>query len=690
MKQKSPVLILAAFVIFIPIFHLFAYTGHYGYDDLHYAKLAVQFLNGSLDFTDHYSFRTPVILLTALSYSVFGVNDFASSLPSMLISIGILMLVYCILKNKGILSLVIGLSLTTLTNWFIFYSDKLMPDMYVVLGIMGALVVIYSYKFDSSHKKPFQFSLLLIVSLLFGFMAKETIVLIIPLLLYLFGVDILYKRDVKFWMFTIINGTIILSLYFIIIGILTGNFLMRFEAIINNSYLNLCSYDQQPFLITLKRISYEFFNLILYQGMTLGYIFVIAYMIRKKSVKHFTFSDGFSFWMTSAILLLLSSNFMTISLTSYSPMCLDPRHYLFLIPVVAIATSLIIQHHLQELNFRIALFLLSLVVTIVSVFLQGDSFIKIYLPFTILNLLALVFPFKRSFTLVFLILFIGVLLIKPFYLITYSQKVKYRSQKEVFQTIVQSQKNCLIITDDVQKRLASYYSGFKPTSNEYVNFSQFRFDSTDTRKKIMFLNWHTMYLSGLATHDLPFYAKEISKNNRLLYEDKKIYLSIYEMNDFTIPEVTEKLILTNKNTFENQEIFWNQNPIDLCNKKWHSGSTSLKIGEYSATFSYPLDSLPFTNYHSILITCNLFCNFDDKTTSKMVVSLKSVEDTYLWESKDVNSFLKAYSKWWPVNYELSVETKQIKAGSYLQIYIWNPKKEQGYLDDFEIHIFGIN
>ena len=323
---KKQILIFIAFVGIIITYHAFGFIGPYGYDDLHYAKLANDFKNGIINYNDHFLYRTTIVVLTSLSYSIFGISDFASSLPSIFISIFILFLVFSVLKEKGNKTLAIGLALTTLSNWFIFYSDKLMPDIYVAFAVIGALFSIHQYRYNSRNNNPFFYSLLLNLFLLFGFMSKGTIVLMLPLLLYYFVVDVLQNKNVKFWIFTIVIGLALFSIYFLAIKLLTGNVLMRFKAITSNSYLNLCSYNKQPIRLLLKRIIYEFFKMIIYHGMATGFIFIIAYSIEKKLLNCFKLNDSFSFWTTSSLILLLSSNFMTISLSSYSPMCLDPRH----------------------------------------------------------------------------------------------------------------------------------------------------------------------------------------------------------------------------------------------------------------------------------------------------------------------------------------------------------------------------
>ncbi len=690
MKSKRQFLILAAFSALIVAYHIFGYIGHYGYDDLHYAKISNDILNGRINYNDHFTFRTPILFLTSLSYSVFGVSDFASSLPSILISLILLFIVFNLLKDIGNRTLIIGLALTALSNWFIFYSDKIMTDIYVALSVILSLYIIHQYRYRNENKRSIVFSLLLIFALLFGFMSKGTIILIIPLLLYLFGLDILYKRNQKFWLYTILGGLVIILIYFVLIWLITGDLFKRFEAIANNSYLNLCSYDKQPVGILLKRILYEFFGLLIYQGLTTGFIFVLAILTRKGSLRIFKMEDSFSFWAISAILLLLSSNFMSISFTSYSPMCLDPRHYLFLVPVVSIPASIIIKNFIEDKAFKISIIALLIGVTIISYFLPGDDFWKLYFPLSLLFLAYLLFKKSLLTQTLFIALFMVILLIKPIAMIHYAQKINYGKQKEIFiDYILNSNENRVVITNDVQKRLGEYYKNFgKGGKVTLLDYKEFKYDSTDNRTKILFLNWYTRYLSGMDNHDLPYYAKNISNGNKLLYQNDQLNISIYEMSDFSIPEQTGKLLFYSINNFEHEVDYWKQDDKNLTREIKYQGNSSIQVWEFSSTFEYYIDSLDLKSITELMISCSVYCNFPDKTGSKLIISVENDEGAYIWDAVEINKYIKAYSNWWLVKHELAVKKKDLKSNSRLKIYIWNVDKQKAYVDDFQVKIFG--
>ena len=689
-KNLISILILIFFVAIVILYHVFGYIGHYGYDDMQYANLATNILQGNIDYADHFIYRTPVILLTTLSYCFFGINDFASSLPAILTTIAILVCIFFVLKEKGLLTLTIGLALTTLSNWLIFYSDKLMPDIYVAFFIVLSICILNKYKYNTTKNRPFLYAFLFVGALFFGFLSKGTIILTLPLLLYYFIADMLLKRDIKFWCYSTFWGAVILAGYFFVIWYLTGDFTKRFDAIASNSYLNLCSYDQQSLTILLKRIGIDFFNMMLHHGMLTSCIFVIAFLLCKNTIKYFKLEDSFSFFLISTLLLLLSSNFMTISFSSYSPMCLDPRHYLFLIPVAAIPASLIITDFIREKKHAWQIIGFLFLAFAIAWFTDSNSCWELYLP-----LLGLFFAYyflknNRLVTCLFMVFFIVILSIIPFKMISYAQKVDYWKQREiVFEHIINQQDDCYVITDKVQTRLADYYNGFKQESKlNLLPFDEFDINSLDSnKKKILFLNNYTCNLSNYDFNDLPYYAQVIDHSNVLLFEDKKLNISVYQMNKLSEPNYSGTVLFQTSNDFETEKPFWAVNSADVVdNEKGKINS----IIEYSATFSFPMDSLLAVTKNDLLVSCNLQCYFEDKTDAILVVSLEDENGSYIWKGLGVNKYIKAYSNWCPIKYNVIIPHNELKINSVLKIYLWNQNKKKAYIDDFEMKIISLS
>jgi len=688
-KRVAGYPILLIYILIVVLYHLFGYTGHYGFDDMHYAELANALLKGSIDFGDHYAYRFPVLGLTALSYLLFGISDFASSLPAMAICITILIIVFSTLRAHGSKTTVIGLSLTTLSNWFLFYSDKLMPDLYVALSVIGALALIHRYKFKSKKNKAVPNAILVTLVLLFGFMSKGTIVLMLPLLGFMIVSDIIQKRDLKFWAYSLISGLIFLALYLTIIWLFTGNVMERFEAIAGNSYLNPCSYDQQSLGILLKRVFIGFFELSVFQSLATGFIFVFAILFQKKGLRFFSINDSFSFYLVSAMILFLSSSFMSISANSYSPMCLDPRHYLFLLPVVSIPASRIIAGFLTSKQYGLQILIAILCITAISFFLEGQTFILLYLP--LLGLFALYFFAGNSqkHQNLFIALFSVILLLIPLDMVRYARQVQYRKQRAIVkEQVLDHNDACIVVSNEVQKRLLSYYSGFdEDQSKRFLSYEEFEDSKDRAEEKLLLLNWYTRYLSAMDANDLPYYAREISPSNELIFENRDLDLYIYKLNELPLSDTgSGTVLLSTFNDFEDQVPFWKQEDQNYSRRIKYAGARSNRVQEFSSSFEYPLDSLQAEHCDELLIRCSLFCYAEDKTDAKIVVSLEDNESTYIWNALEVNRYLKAYSNWWPLSYNVTINQKDLKSASRLKVYVWKRDDTLVLIDNFGMEI----
>lgn len=678
--------ILLIYIVLVILYHLFGYTGHFGYDDLHYAELAADFLRGSVNFEDHYAYRFPVILLTALFYLIFGISDLSSSLPALVITISILLILYKLLKEQGPRVLIAGLSLCTFSNWFIFYSDKLMPDIFVALAVLWALAVIHRYKYKSDKRSTLRHAFLLAFSLLFGFMSKGTIVLVLPLLIFLVITDVILKRDLKFWVYSLLCGIFLMSLYLGLVWMLTGNPFERFDAIAGNAYLNLCSYDQQGTGILLRRIFVGFFGLAVYQSLATGFIFVFAAQAKRKGLQVFRMSDSHAFFASSAVILFLSSSFMSISLGSYAPMCLDPRHYLFLLPVVAIPASRIVAEFPQQRNTAIRILVILLGVSVISYFLEGNSFWKLYMPLT--ALFAFFYLIRnRWVSRRHILLFSLILLLLPLEMIRYARELQYRRQRALLkEEVLLKHPSATIVTNEVQKRLLQYYSRFdEDQMHRFVSYEEFETDPERKGDLLLLQNGHTRYLSGMDLYDLPVWARDISGDAKALFRSDLPEMALYAMQDLSLLHQEKITLFSSMNDYETPVPFWDQQAKDLSNNFAYAGTRSNRIREFSSTFAYPLDSLDLGSRPKLLVQCHLYCLARDKTNARIIVSLENSQDTPFWKSLEVSKYLKAYDNWWPVKFELPINDA-IQPGTNLKVYVWKTDNSELYIDNFAVRI----
>jgi len=689
-RLKAPAILLI-FIIIVVLYHIFGYTGHFGYDDLHYARLASDLLHGRVDFEDHYAYRLPVILFTSFFYLVFGISDLASSLPAILITMAILVIVFFILRDRGPITIIAGLSLVTMSHWFLFYSDKLMPDIYVALSVVSALAIIDHYKYRSDKSRTFLHAFLLAFSLLFGFLAKGTIVLMLPLMIYLVVTDLVRRRELRFWLYSMVTGIAMLAIYLLILWMFTGSMMKRFDAISSNSYLNLCSYDQQSTGILMKRIFAGFFELSIYQSLATGFIFIVAFLFQRKGTDCFKLNDSFSFFLVSALILFLSSSFMTISIHAYAPMCLDPRHYLFLVPLASIPASGIIADYIRTKKAAIQIICVLVAVTVISFFLPGGTWWKLYLPLLILFTSYLFTGGGTKDRYLFLILFAAILLLIPLDMIRYAAGVKYRNQREIVkEQVLEKNPGCIIITDVVQKHLLSYYSQFNAEQiQRFFSFDEFSSSNTLPGKKLMLLNRYTIYLSGMAENDLPWYARNISPENSIVFSSNDPDLKLYEMWEFNRFDRADNELFTTFNGFENRVPYWNQEDQDLSDEISYAGSRSNRLDRFSSTFDYPLDSIHFRGLQTLVIQCDLVCYALDVTDTKLIVSLEDNTGTYLWKALEINRYMKAYSHWWPLSFDVTIDPAGIRYESRLKVYLWKNEGPDVYVDDFRISMYGV-
>jgi len=651
---------------------------------MEYARLAARLSEGLFDSTNHSSFRLTLVGLTALSYKLFGINDLASSIPALAYTAGSLALVYLILKNEEWHILTIGLALFSLNNWTFFYSDKLMPDTAVTFFAFLFVYVFYLYKYAPKKMPVYVYSFLAALALFLCFNSKETVVLLAPLMIWLMITDIVLKRSGKFWLQFIGFCLIFLTLYLVACELVFGNAMERFRAIVANSYLNSCSYDQQPFAETLKRIMYGLAKLFLIQDMLLGFLVVLSTLYFAPVRQWLKLADRKSFFVVSSVVLMLSCNFMSISITSYIPMCPDPRHYLFLIPVIAVAAALVMKDHFQSFKFRGIFFILILVAFAVAMGMGHPIARKLYLPVLLVAGIVLLYKNMEIGKRLFAILMVAALLFQPADMFIYAGEVSYQKQKEIVQDeLIAKNQDYIVITDEVQKRLGYYYSGFNDSARcRFINYAEadtFHFPSN--ARKILLNNWYTRYLSGMDDQDLPYYATTAENP---VSKDEKHNLFIFELKDFA----RRARLFSTENDFESEKPFWKQSS-GKSNEQVYAGSYSEKPVEFSSSFSISLDSLNLDSISQVVVSPKLKIFAGDDAECSVVISMNSNGEQYFWRGFNLSKYVKSKGSWWPASFNEIIEGDTIRNNTTLNVYVWNNKKNEIYIDNFEVEIFSI-
>jgi hypothetical protein len=684
--------ILVFFILVFIGYHYWGYIGHYGYDDMEYAMLASDWTRGIFHPGNHFSYRMTITGLTALAYMVFGVSDFASALPPMLVTIGILWLVYRILKHFGAAALFAGLAFTLSASWFIFYADKLMPDIYVAFSVIAALYVLYKDRFEPALRSHFIHPLLFVLALFFGFLSKGTLILALPLFALVFLVDVAGRQHLRFWSRTWGIGVIVLALYFLGCHILTGNAFARFDALYANSYLHQCSYDQQPLPILLERIYRAFFERMLSSGMVTSYFFILPLVFSRRGRKVILMREPLHFFATAAFVLLLLANFMSISLSAYSPMCVDQRHYLYLIPVAAIPAGIVLSDFLSSKALRWQIILALLIGTSFSWFVAGNTFHKLYLPLLVISVLYALVPLWPWKKWLYLSIFGGVLALMPMEFVQFAGVLDYRRQREIFHSeIVHPNPEVYVITDVVSKHLGMYYGGYDQDQNyTLLRFGFFDFDTLDSRPKWVYLNGYNQGLSGLSEADLPRYIKNEAEGHNLIFEDEQSGIRILQLDESLNLMGEGRSIYETQLDFEGQiETLWSENPELRRDSISHSGHWSALAPEYSSSFRIELDSLQLSEFDILKVDASVYANTGAPTSASVVVTVSNGDTTLFWDSYSVNRPMKAYGFWWEVTAEKEFRMDALPPGAVLSVYVWNKDLDALYLDDFKVQLVGV-
>jgi len=191
-KGTLPAILLLALAL-----RLLFFVGMTRADDYNYAQAAYNLATGSYQVSGgnlHHQARLSIVLPVAISFHLFGVNEYASELWPLLSSLGSIMVIFYL--GKTLFDRTTGLVAALLLSFFpleVLYSTQLLPD--IIQPFLLALSALCFLKgHDTGDRKAsyawFSFSWLAVAA---AFFARESAVFI--LLFYL--AYAVYKRTVR-------------------------------------------------------------------------------------------------------------------------------------------------------------------------------------------------------------------------------------------------------------------------------------------------------------------------------------------------------------------------------------------------------------------------------------------------------------------------------------------------------------
>jgi len=674
--------------VFILIFHhIFGTIGHYGFDDMEYARIAQQLSEGEYDQGSHFTYRWALVFPLALSYLIFGVNDLSSVLPSLICASLVLFFILLFFKDRSWKQLSLALALTLFSPWFLRYSDLIMADIFVVLAFIAASY--FLWKAQQGQLNPKRYGLFFALSLFYGLLSKGSIVLIFPAVLFIFLINLFGKKQLKFWWWSAVFGLLLLGLYFLAVYGISGNPTQRFTLIAENSYLNRCSYGAQGLRVLIERITVDFLRMLQADHLLPYYLMLIPPVLYFLIKRKLSLNDPLHFLSLFALMLLLAANFMSISLSSYNPMCLDIRHYLYLIPLSAIPIAMLLfqKELLGKLKWWILL-ALAISASAVVYFDNPDALLHCFPLIATLALLVLLSRSKRAIKRLWLLLPI-VLIMKPIEMIKSAQAYDYPAQRDfVIESLIEDQQPKAIITDPVMSRLGNYYLGFESERIQFYSFEEEDFWEAGFDKPTYYLkNPHSQGQSFFDDNDLPIEFQQLQSKPTLV-EEEKLGIKVYDMNEEGSLLDKAVLELSVLNDFEAPIDPWNQRADMLRADPKDSSNQISFVPVYSSTFEANLEDFRKPAM-DLLIVAQCKVNSPSKNQAKLVISLEDESGSYVWDAQDIDPFVKSYNNWWKLKFEKLVSAEGIKANSRLKIYLWNPDEMALLVDDIEVKIYSI-
>lgn len=345
-------LYITAIIVFAAAARLYFFVGHIFSDDAYYSYLSYSFYKG--DFPGHYVgypvflLRTGQIGLTALSYSVFGINILATAVFPLIFSVLGIILVYhftsLITKNKS--TALIAAFLAAFFPTDVVFSTMCFPDLINAFFINLGLFLLWK----AWESKQIYLTLFSGISLFISFLFKENLYYIVILLIIL-GLYLFVKKQPGFK-----YVLAVLSVVFVCIlgesiwyAANQGQFFFRLNVVRANyrySYYDFFPYTvykdvghsigilpaliYQIFIINLKSVFLRRFYLFV------PLIALVSALLNLRKRRDFLLS----FWFLGLTILLTA---FTTSVMMYKPLDLHRSWYIYplILPAVILSSILI-------------------------------------------------------------------------------------------------------------------------------------------------------------------------------------------------------------------------------------------------------------------------------------------------------------------------------------------------------------
>lgn len=533
--QKNPVLFLIAGCALLVIHLLFAHGGYFGNDDMVYAYYSANAGHSAAPACDnctHFELRWIPVFVTAFFYKIFAVNDTSSALFSLLSIISIAVIVYAMLRKEKLLVVIVAFVLLFLNHSTVFYAHRLLADT----GIAALnFLAYYSYHrelFGWQNKSILNASVFS-VALMLALMTKETVIILSPFWLLIFVIDLFKKRNYRFWITAALLVLIFTVGYLLFFKLENGDWFYRYHLLQSNNAISDQTYAEHPAADLWKRIGYELWKVFLYNGDMEYLLFAIAGLFyfrsvfREQRIKHIAWSF---------FVLLLCSNFMSFTFSTYSPLWPDPRHFVFLIPFAVVTGTYMLAAYMREPRKYIGLLFCFLIADIFLLFSDLGGTKYVYFGITVILLLRwLLSIYGKQTGMLYLSFGLLTSLMGSNYLFDFitERYSFYYAQKAIVETQLKTvdQETIVYTGDMITARLGNYMRSFKEDGLRFANIDTCTtFNARQDTKYFLLLN--SGYNESFANAVDSLRLKNGMQSNLRLVE-KVSSAELYELKDPT-------------------------------------------------------------------------------------------------------------------------------------------------------------
>ena len=322
-------------LLFVAFWYL-ANDGLAFWDDFTYLNFANSVNYNFFEITNnHFTSRVGMIYPVAWIIRWSGIDAFTITLYPFLCGLVLLNLLMWYGKRTQVWVGLIGGLFLVCDYHVLHFTTHLFPEMPMALCLFIALLC---YDVVNRKEGDHRFlALLTALSLFVAFLIKTTIILAIPLFLFLFFNDRIRRgRNGSYWLITVACLTFFMVLNLFHYYEIKGDAFYRFNNISTNHEPTVKTFFDKPWQETLKRLTYLPFLGFLKGGFFISFLLALPAIISLKK-KDWRLEDPTKLWPVATFLLLASWWFMSTNWEYYSPMPTDTRHITFLIPLLILA-----------------------------------------------------------------------------------------------------------------------------------------------------------------------------------------------------------------------------------------------------------------------------------------------------------------------------------------------------------------